>query len=102
MIIVCVLCCTSRAASAVGCWRPYDHLGHCCWSKLVPNLILKLCQSLTNFYPNLTTFSKNNTLVIPTGGLTSSGSIVHRKSGSVTARIGLYVESDLTTILAGA
>ncbi len=52
----------------LSCWRPYDHLGHRCWSKLVPNLLLKLCQSLTNFYPNLTTFSKNNKLVIPSGG----------------------------------
>ncbi len=49
----------------LSCWRPYDHLGHRCWSKLVPNLLLKLCQSLTNFYSNLTTFSKNNKLVIP-------------------------------------
>ncbi len=50
----------------LSCWRPYDHLGHRCWSKLVPNLLLKLGQSLTNFYPNLATFSKNNKLVIPT------------------------------------
>ncbi len=67
MIIVCFLCCTSRAASAVG--------GHMiilvtvrCWSKLVPNLLLNLRQSLRNFYPNLTTFSKNTKLLIPTVG----------------------------------
>ena len=28
--------------------------------------LLKLCQSLTNFYPNLTSFSKNTKLLIPT------------------------------------
>ncbi len=54
MIIVCFLCCTSHAASAVG--------GHMIILVTVvgasfPKLLLELCQSLTNFYPNLTTIS---------------------------------------------
>ena len=62
MIIVCVLCCTSHAASAVGgkglCWSLL-------FSKLAPNLLLKVYQSLKILPRNLSTSSKSNKLANP-------------------------------------
>ncbi len=75
IVILCVLCCTSRAASAIG------GIGSC-WSLLFEQastkFILKIYQSLTNLLPNVTTSSKNNKLVIPTcpahtGHMTENG-----------------------------